>query len=236
MLHLCIVLQEHNPGISWDLLVFKYKFICLWSSASPLALAEATNIQCRLLTFKYVCNYTGTRSQSSSVSTVTRLWVGWPRVWFPVGEGIFSSCPEHSCQVCISPSDYHCLVRHRYFGCGAEVTTVPHLVPRLRVSGAKSLLPPCVFKACTRTTSTFIGICRLCVDLICYSFIANGRIINVILTATSRMSVKSWMLSTQSVFRNAKEHKTAKPLPSWNMRLLELCIDVAILMFHSAQL
>jgi hypothetical protein len=45
------------------------------------------------------------------------------------------------------------------------VTTVPHLVPRFRVSGAKSLLPPCVFKAYTRTTSTFTGIGRLGVDL-----------------------------------------------------------------------
>jgi hypothetical protein len=127
----------------WDLSVFQYKCVWFWSS-STLVLAEATNIQCMLLAFEYACNYTGTMSQSSSVSIGTRLWAGWPGIWFPVGEEIFSSCPEHLCQVRSSPSllfsDYHCLVRHGYFGCGAEVTTVLHLVLRFRVSGARSLL------------------------------------------------------------------------------------------------
>jgi hypothetical protein len=143
---ICSVFQEHNPGIKWDLLVFQYNCVSFWSSKSPLVLVEATNIQCRLLAFEYACNYTGTKSQSSSVSIVTRLGAGWPGVWFPVGEGIFSSCPEHLCQVCSSPnllfSNYHCLVQHRYIGCGAEATTLSHLVPRLRVTGAKSLVPP----------------------------------------------------------------------------------------------
>lgn len=167
MLDLCSVFWEHDPGIKWDLPVFKYKFVWL-QSLSPLVLAEATNIHCRLLAFEYACNYTDTSSQSSSVSIVTRLWAGWPEVWFPVGEGIFFSCPEHWCQVCSSPSllfsDYHCRVQHGYFGCGAGVTTVPHLVPRFKVSGAKSLLPACVFMACTRTSSTFIGTGMLGVD------------------------------------------------------------------------
>jgi len=134
--------QEHNPGIKWDLPVFTYKFVSFWSSSSPLALAEATYIQCRLLAFEYAGNYTGTKRQSSSVSIVTRLW---PQLWFPVGKGIFSSCSEHTCQFCSSPSllfrDYHCLVQHAHFECGVGVTTVPHLVPRFRVSEAKSLLP-----------------------------------------------------------------------------------------------
>jgi hypothetical protein len=68
---------------------------------------------------------------------------------------------------------------------------VSHLVPSFRVSGAKSLLPPCVFMVCTSTTSTFIGTGRLGVDLICYSLIANERMINVLFIVTSRMSVKS---------------------------------------------
>jgi len=126
-------------------------------------------------------------------------WLGYELVdtiyLFFVWEGIFSSCPERSCQVYSSPSflfsDYHCMVRHGKFGCGAEVTNVPHLVPRFRVSGAKSLLPPCIFTACRRTTCAFKGTGRQGVDLLCYRFISNERILNVLFTATSRMSVKS---------------------------------------------
>ena len=58
---------------------------------------------------------------------------------------------------------------------------MPHLVPSFRMSVAKSLLTPCVFKDCTRTTSTFIGVGGLGVDLNGYSFISNEIIINVLI-------------------------------------------------------
>ena len=105
-------------------------------------LAEATNVQYRLLAFEYACNYTGTSSQSSSVSIVIGYELD-DRILIPSRGREFFCCPEQSCQVCSSPSllfsAYHFLVQHRYFWCGAELTTVPHLVPRFRVSESKSL-------------------------------------------------------------------------------------------------
>jgi hypothetical protein len=69
--------------------IFTNKCLWFWSSTYPLVLAEVSNVQCRLLPFEYVCNYTGTKSQGNRVSIVTRLWAGWSMVWFPIGKGIF---------------------------------------------------------------------------------------------------------------------------------------------------
>ena len=107
-----------------------------------------------------------------------------------------------------------------------------------KVQSERSLIyaPPLCLHGLHKDIFHIYGIGRLHFDLNCYSFTTTERIINVLFTDTSRMTVKSWKLSAQWVFRNGKKDKTTKLPPKWNMRLLELWPDVPNLVFQSAQM